>query len=69
MTNNGVFFENSFLISFISFCKIKINFSFYFSPKNAIAAIKKKMLSTNPHTAEYACCVLESVVKNCGMYI
>ncbi|XP_075152185.1 hepatocyte growth factor regulated tyrosine kinase substrate isoform X2 [Haematobia irritans] len=36
------------------------------NPKNAFAAIKKKMNSTNPHTAYYACLVLESVVKNCG---
>ncbi|XP_073826218.1 hepatocyte growth factor-regulated tyrosine kinase substrate-like [Musca autumnalis] len=36
------------------------------TPKNAFAAIKKKMNSTNPHTAYYACLVLESVVKNCG---
>lgn len=37
-----------------------------FSPKNAIAQIKKKMQSPNPHTAMYALTVLESVVKNCG---
>ncbi|XP_061400964.1 hepatocyte growth factor-regulated tyrosine kinase substrate [Musca vetustissima] len=36
------------------------------APKNAFAAIKKKLNSTNPHTAYYACLVLESVVKNCG---
>ncbi|XP_013112639.1 hepatocyte growth factor-regulated tyrosine kinase substrate isoform X2 [Stomoxys calcitrans] len=36
------------------------------TPKNAFLAIKKKMNSTNPHTAYYTCLVLESVVKNCG---
>ncbi|XP_018804488.1 PREDICTED: hepatocyte growth factor-regulated tyrosine kinase substrate isoform X1 [Bactrocera latifrons] len=36
------------------------------SPKNAFAAIKKKMSSPNPHSACYALLVLESVVKNCG---
>lgn len=36
------------------------------SPKYAIQAIKKKLLSPNPHTAYYALLVLESVVKNCG---
>ncbi|KAM7351445.1 hepatocyte growth factor regulated tyrosine kinase substrate [Cochliomyia hominivorax] len=36
------------------------------TPKVAFAAIKKKMTSTNPHTAYYALLVLESVVKNCG---
>ncbi|XP_023296466.2 hepatocyte growth factor-regulated tyrosine kinase substrate [Lucilia cuprina] len=36
------------------------------TPKAAFAAIKKKMNSTNPHTAYYALLVLESVVKNCG---
>lgn len=35
-------------------------------PKTAVSSIKKKMQSPNPHTAFYACCVLESVVKNCG---
>lgn len=35
-------------------------------PKNAVASIKKKMQASNPHTAEYACCVLESIMKNCG---
>lgn len=36
------------------------------SPKHAIAAIRKKMNSANPHTASYALLVLESIVKNCG---
>lgn len=45
--------------------EIKI-FQFYFRPKYAIQAIKKKLLSPNPHTAFYALLVLESVVKNCG---
>ncbi|CRL02557.1 CLUMA_CG015832, isoform A [Clunio marinus] len=36
------------------------------TPKYAILQIKKKMFSTNPHTALYALMVLESVVKNCG---
>uniref|UniRef100_A0A1A9V889 Hepatocyte growth factor-regulated tyrosine kinase substrate n=1 Tax=Glossina austeni TaxID=7395 RepID=A0A1A9V889_GLOAU len=36
-------------------------------PKNAFAAIKKKMISPNPHSAFYALLVLESVVKNCGV--
>ncbi|XP_065355422.1 hepatocyte growth factor-regulated tyrosine kinase substrate [Calliphora vicina] len=36
------------------------------TPKAAFMAIKKKMNSTNPHTAYYALLVLESVVKNCG---
>ncbi|XP_055682911.1 hepatocyte growth factor-regulated tyrosine kinase substrate [Lutzomyia longipalpis] len=34
--------------------------------KQAIMAIKKKMLSPNPHSAMYALILLESVVKNCG---
>uniref|UniRef100_A0A1B0GQU1 Hepatocyte growth factor-regulated tyrosine kinase substrate n=1 Tax=Phlebotomus papatasi TaxID=29031 RepID=A0A1B0GQU1_PHLPP len=34
--------------------------------KQAITAIKKKMQSTNPHSAMYALILLESVVKNCG---
>uniref|UniRef100_A0A1A9WKJ1 Hepatocyte growth factor-regulated tyrosine kinase substrate n=1 Tax=Glossina brevipalpis TaxID=37001 RepID=A0A1A9WKJ1_9MUSC len=37
------------------------------TPKNAFAAIKKKMNSPNPHSAYYALLVLESVVKNCGV--
>lgn len=37
-----------------------------FRPKLAIQAIKKKLLSPNPHTAYYALLVLESIVKNCG---
>lgn len=37
-----------------------------FSPKAAFAAIKKKMIHSNPYTAYYALLVLESVVKNCG---
>ncbi|XP_059618013.1 hepatocyte growth factor-regulated tyrosine kinase substrate [Phlebotomus argentipes] len=36
------------------------------APKQAIASIKKKMLSPNPHSAMYALILLESVVKNCG---
>lgn len=36
------------------------------SAKYAVAAIKKKMSSPNPHTAFYALLVLESIVKNCG---
>lgn len=39
---------------------------YHFSPKYAVAQIKKKMISQNPHTALYALMVLESVVKNCG---
>lgn len=35
-------------------------------PKYAIQQLKKKMFSTNPHSAHYALLVLESVVKNCG---
>lgn len=34
--------------------------------KYAIQAVKKKLLSPNPHTAFYSLLVLESVVKNCG---
>ncbi|XP_055636546.1 hepatocyte growth factor-regulated tyrosine kinase substrate [Toxorhynchites rutilus septentrionalis] len=34
--------------------------------KHAIQQLKKKMFSTNPHSALYALLVLESVVKNCG---
>jgi growth factor-regulated tyrosine kinase substrate len=36
------------------------------TPKYAIQGIKKKMISSNPHTALYSLMVLESVVKNCG---
>uniref|UniRef100_A0A8D8J7Y8 Hepatocyte growth factor-regulated tyrosine kinase substrate n=1 Tax=Culex pipiens TaxID=7175 RepID=A0A8D8J7Y8_CULPI len=36
------------------------------SAKYAVQAIKKKLFSPNPHTAQYALLVLESVVKNCG---
>ncbi|KAM8718008.1 hypothetical protein ACLKA7_004678 [Drosophila subpalustris] len=36
------------------------------TPKNAFAAIKKKMNSPNPHSACYSLLVLESIVKNCG---
>ncbi|XP_063696847.1 hepatocyte growth factor-regulated tyrosine kinase substrate [Culicoides brevitarsis] len=36
------------------------------TPKYALAALKKKMQSTNPHTAYYALLSLESIVKNCG---
>ncbi|KOC59040.1 Hepatocyte growth factor-regulated tyrosine kinase substrate [Habropoda laboriosa] len=38
-------------------------------PKAALAAIKKKMTSPNPHVALYALLVLESCVKNCGTLI
>lgn len=40
--------------------------SIFYRPKHALAAIKKKLFSTNPHTARYALLVLESFVKNCG---
>ncbi|XP_017075795.2 hepatocyte growth factor-regulated tyrosine kinase substrate [Drosophila eugracilis] len=36
------------------------------TPKNAFAAIKKKMNSPNPHSSCYSLLVLESIVKNCG---
>nr|XP_018917232.1 PREDICTED: hepatocyte growth factor-regulated tyrosine kinase substrate [Bemisia tabaci] len=38
-------------------------------PKVALAAVKKKLTSINPHTAMYALLVLESMVKNCGAVI
>lgn len=40
--------------------------SFFYRPKYVMQQLKKKMFSTNPHTAHYALLVLESVVKNCG---
>ncbi|CAH1645453.1 unnamed protein product [Spodoptera littoralis] len=36
------------------------------SPKYAVAAVKKKLYSSNPHQAMFALLVLESIVKNCG---
>ncbi|KAJ0177283.1 hypothetical protein K1T71_007292 [Dendrolimus kikuchii] len=36
------------------------------SPKYAVAAIKKKLFSQNPHQAMFALLTLESIVKNCG---
>ncbi|CAG9094633.1 unnamed protein product [Plutella xylostella] len=36
------------------------------TPKYAIAGIKKKLYSQNPHQAMFALLTLESVVKNCG---
>lgn len=44
-------------------------FFFLFRPKYAVQAIKKKLLSQNPHTAFYSLLVLESVVKNCGSMV
>ncbi|XP_029169948.1 hepatocyte growth factor-regulated tyrosine kinase substrate isoform X2 [Nylanderia fulva] len=38
-------------------------------PKAALAAIRKKMINSNPHVALYALLVLESCVKNCGTLI
>lgn len=38
----------------------------YIRPKQAVLAVKKKLMSQNPHTAFYALLVLESIVKNCG---
>ncbi|XP_050540079.1 hepatocyte growth factor-regulated tyrosine kinase substrate [Daktulosphaira vitifoliae] len=38
-------------------------------PKFALNAIKKKLLSSNPHTAMYSLLVLECCVKNCGQLI
>ncbi|EZA61746.1 Hepatocyte growth factor-regulated tyrosine kinase substrate [Ooceraea biroi] len=38
-------------------------------PKVALAAIRKKMINSNPHVALYALLVLESCVKNCGTLI
>lgn len=35
-------------------------------PKYALNALKKKLISTNPHSSMYALLVLESMVKNCG---
>ncbi|CAH1995765.1 unnamed protein product [Acanthoscelides obtectus] len=35
-------------------------------PRYALAALKKKLTSTNPHSAYYALLVVESMVKNCG---
>lgn len=55
-------------LSFQSIIYIYILFLFcvLLRPKYAIQAIKKKLMSPNPHTAYYALLVLESVVKNCG---
>ncbi|XP_028168824.1 hepatocyte growth factor-regulated tyrosine kinase substrate [Ostrinia furnacalis] len=36
------------------------------SPKYAVAAVKKKLYSQNPHQAMFALLTLESIVKNCG---
>lgn len=36
------------------------------SPKYAVAALKKKLYSQNPHQAMFALLTLESIVKNCG---
>lgn len=36
------------------------------SPKYAVAAVKKKLYSPNPHQAMFALLTLESIVKNCG---
>lgn len=38
-------------------------------PKQALAAIKKKLTNPNPHVASYALLVLESCIKNCGSRI
>lgn len=38
-------------------------------PKAALAAIRKKIINSNPHVALYALLVLESCVKNCGTLI
>ncbi|XP_064624793.1 hepatocyte growth factor-regulated tyrosine kinase substrate-like isoform X2 [Lineus longissimus] len=39
------------------------------TPKYALAAIKKKLASENPHVCMFALQVLESAVKNCGSTI
>lgn len=49
--------------------KINILFFYCFRPKYAVAAIKKKLYSPNPHQAMFGLLVLESIVKNCGMCI
>lgn len=57
------------ICDFFIFVKLLINCwhqSHICSPKQAIQAIKKKLMSQNPHTAFYSLLVLESVVKNCG---
>ncbi|XP_073945414.1 hepatocyte growth factor regulated tyrosine kinase substrate isoform X2 [Choristoneura fumiferana] len=36
------------------------------TPKYAVAALKKKLYSQNPHQAMFALLTLESIVKNCG---
>ncbi|KAI5651734.1 VHS domain-containing protein [Phthorimaea operculella] len=36
------------------------------TPKYAVAAVKKKLYSQNPHQAMFALLTLESMVKNCG---
>lgn len=36
------------------------------TPKYAVAAVKKKLYSQNPHQAMFALLTLESIVKNCG---
>lgn len=58
------------LISDILFvlCIMFIVFYFHCSPKYAVAAVKKKLYSQNPHQAMFALLTLESIVKNCGMY-
>ncbi|KAJ9590148.1 hypothetical protein L9F63_016733, partial [Diploptera punctata] len=38
-------------------------------PKYALAAVKKKLYSANPHSAMFGLLVLESCVKNCGNLI
>lgn len=60
------FFRFSQIWKFVSLkCSIP-TLIYYFSPKNALNAIKKKLSSPNPHTALYALELLESIVKNCG---
>lgn len=39
-----------------------------FRPKYAVAAVKKKLYSQNPHQAMFALLTLESIVKNCGKF-
>lgn len=52
-----------------SFYLIEATIFCFFRPKVAVAGVKKKLTSPNPHSALYALLCLESMVKNCGKLV
>lgn len=63
-SRNLTIFLNYTMLSLFTFTYVYLQLCF--RPKYAVAAVKKKLYSQNPHQAMFALLTLESIVKNCG---